>query len=337
MSNSLNSKRGFTLVELLVVIAIIGILAGFTFAGIGKFLGMAKIARVQNTLKQVSTSLVSYYTEHGSYPPGYGYIGKNAFNDLTRDQRRALDPTDPADSVWFNKESYMNRLGLHDSLEHYDEYVLDTVDTDYDGRTGRLEYYPPTGKNENSVERTVGLYGSFWDAVNPYAYDPTKEPDNVAEQRPLIYVPVNLRQFRRAKKFWDEQSDGFPDFFNPADNPFDTMQFPPASYDAFVVVSAGPVAHTQGLIYDVTNDVPSRLNPANFSPSDYYHIAGLATYYILTRDIDQDGQYDFDYDARRTNDEDEHLFPFSPRTDRNGNQLSKIGPGVDGPLYRVVE
>lgn len=335
MTRSNTQKRGFTLIELLVVIAIIGILASFTFVGMGAFLQRAKVARVTNTIRQIETSLVNYLTEHGSYPPAYGYLSKQAMK-LSQTNRESLELSNIEHAAWFEREYYMNHLGIHGDLDNYDDFVLDTADTDYDGRTGRLEYYPPEGRNTKTVERHPADYGQPWSPQYPYAYSPTMEPDLDGEQRPLIYVPINLRQFRKVKKYWDANGGGFPDFHD-SNNPLLNMQFPPATYDAFVLISAGPVGHTQGLIYDLLEGSDDRLDASLYPEAYYYHIAGLATYYMLTRDIDDDGQYDFDFQARKSNGEDEHLFPYSARTDRNGQQLPKRGPGVDGPIYRVTQ
>ena len=310
-----DNKHGFTLVELLAVIAIIGILAGLTFAGIGRILESAKIASTENTLKQVSTALVNYYTKHNSYPPAYGYLSRFAFDEKLRGlDPETIDPTDALNSGYFETEHYMQKIGLFNALDHYDNFALDNSDTDYDNQTGLLEYYPSTGEDSEL---------NFFDT------------SLISGQRPLIYVPVNLRQFRKAKKIWDANpAGGFPDFLN-AD--ILELDFPPANYDAFVVINAGPVINTQGLVYSIGGDL-DRLNPPNTYPEAYYyHLAGLATYYMMTRDIDNDGQYDFDYDARNSGGEGDIIFPYSQRTDRDGNSFAKRGLGILGPIYKVIE
>ncbi|MFP6581955.1 MAG: type II secretion system protein [Candidatus Hydrogenedentota bacterium] len=326
MSRSNTQKRGFTLVELLVVIAIIGILASFTFVGMGRYFRMAKTTKTVDAIRQLETEMTAYYVDHKSYPPAYGFLTKDAFSELTPAERAALDPDDPAGQEWFVSEHYMYALELAGSVEHFDVFGLETSDTDYNNWTDVLEYYPvdaqgrPTGKDDDIDWRNNTV---------------------IIGQRPFIYVPVNLRQFRKMKKYWDENSDGFPDFHNNS-SPLDAditqgkMSFPPASYDAFALVSVGATNNTQGLIYGYGSDI-DRLDASDYDKAYLYHIAALATFYMLTRDSDDNGVNDFDHNGRRTGEEDTHLFPYSPRTDRDGNLLPKRGLGIDGPIYRIFK
>jgi prepilin-type N-terminal cleavage/methylation domain-containing protein len=322
MSRFQRDKRGFTLVELLVVIAIIGILAGFLVPTINRARDAAKVANVQNTLNQMRTTLATYLVDHKTYPPAYGYMSKAAFNEIADSaDRLALDPTDPANAHYFITESYMSKLGLHGIIDMYDPFS-NSSDTDGNGVTSRLEYFPQTGSDNSLAE--------YSNAV-------------IDEQRPFVYIPVNLRQFRRIKDIWDQGAGsgptdyrGFPDFTN---SKLQSFSFPPASYDAFAIVSVGLVENTQGLIYDVGNAFGNVI-PGDYVGKEnyYYHIAALATYYMLTRDIDGDGVKDFDYIGRKSLDQDGNLFPHFPRTDADGDILSnKIGNGIDGPIYLILE
>ncbi len=63
-------QKGFTLIELLVVIGILGILAAALVATIDPFEQLKKgdDAKIKNMAVEFQTSLVRYYTTHGSFP-----------------------------------------------------------------------------------------------------------------------------------------------------------------------------------------------------------------------------------------------------------------------------
>lgn len=323
-----STERGFTLIELLTVIAIIGILAAMVTSGVARALELAKIADCENTLRQLETSLVAYYTEHNSYPPAYGYLNKLAFNEVPADQRHKLNPANTnssstdtpnlrPDSYYFEHESWMSKLGLHGNPSLYDPFGLETTDTDYDGVMSRFEYFPSDGTDDTIVEFPVPSYRA---------------------QRPMMYIPINQRQFRRMKKIWDDNG-GFPDVTN---SKLADMTFPPASYDAFALVSVGVVSNTQGLIFDFGNGYMD-LNPNDYWPSYHAHVAGMATYYMLTRDRNDDGYKDF-HDEDINESGSKFTFPHfgiyedgSPRQDAGGDTTAKIGPGVKGPIYRIMQ
>ena len=66
----LKGSSGFTLIELLVVIGILGVLAAALVATIDPFeqLKKADDAKIKNISVEFQTSLVRYYTTHGSFP-----------------------------------------------------------------------------------------------------------------------------------------------------------------------------------------------------------------------------------------------------------------------------
>jgi prepilin-type N-terminal cleavage/methylation domain-containing protein len=332
MLKKYTARRGFTLIELLVVIAIIGILAGMIFPALSGARDQAKVTKAKGTLQQLEIALVTYFTEHGTYPPVYGYLSKQAFDDrLSTDQRRGLDThVDPVDGVtprtlaptldtpYFVTESYMDALGISHDSGFYDPFG-DGSDTDYDGVTGLLEYIAPIGGAQNL---TVSQYSAA----------------RVSGDRPMVYIPVNMRQYNKVKQFWDGNG-GYPELRNDV---LANMDFPPAKYDAFAIVSVGLVNNTFGLIYDIGEDTNfSQLDKDDYNTNYYYHVAALASFYMLNRNIDADApdndiNLDFDYDARKSAGQEVFVYPYAIRTDLNGNSITKqIGLGADGPIYRI--
>jgi prepilin-type N-terminal cleavage/methylation domain-containing protein len=67
-----NKHTGFTLVELLVVIGIIAILAAVTMGVAVNVINTAKKVKAQNTIQQIQTAALSYYTEYSIYPTPSG-------------------------------------------------------------------------------------------------------------------------------------------------------------------------------------------------------------------------------------------------------------------------
>ncbi len=63
-------RKGFTLIELLIVVAIIAILAAIAVPNFLEAQVRAKVARVKNDLRAVTTGLESYRVDNNKYPLG---------------------------------------------------------------------------------------------------------------------------------------------------------------------------------------------------------------------------------------------------------------------------
>ena len=279
--------KGFTLIELLTVLAIISILAAMIMAVGPRVIERAKLRRLDNALRQVSTALVAYYTDNKAYPPGYGYVSFVHAND-----RNA--PSDPMqDSGYYNLKPYMYLLGYQGDAGLLDEFST-SFDTDRDGQIGLLEFshigdLQPDGKYKfdwNDWPRYMGT------AVSALDMELNRQLN--ADQRPFIYIPVNKQQFARAQKFWLQTGAQYAQTWDPDNNNLRGMTFPPRSYDAYVLIGIGPGGSTFGLL-------PQPLNvPAETADNarDLYHILGLRAYFMATRDLNANGVLDFDYRAR---------------------------------------
>jgi type II secretion system protein G len=62
------NEKGFTLIELLIVVAIIGILAAIAIPQFARYRANARNASAQSDLRNMKTTLESYYAENFNYP-----------------------------------------------------------------------------------------------------------------------------------------------------------------------------------------------------------------------------------------------------------------------------
>lgn len=68
MLQKLRSKKGFTLIELLIVVAIIGILAAIAIPQFAAYREKAYNSASVSDLKNLKTSLESYFADNQRYP-----------------------------------------------------------------------------------------------------------------------------------------------------------------------------------------------------------------------------------------------------------------------------
>lgn len=279
MSNEL--RCGFTLIELLTVIAIIAILAAITAVAVPRVLEKAKIADVESDFHAIQTAVTTYMTSQDTYPLGYGYLKRDVLFDRSLAALPLEDRT--------NWVPYIAQLEYFRAFDIYDRFG-NQYDTDRNGMLGMLEYSPP-----GSSTWTMANFG-------PPDYS---DPRLGEEQRPYVYAAVNKSQFDRAKRAWDT-TDPLASTWPPAL----TLNFPPPRYDAYVLISLGPGENTYGLVEPPGGDA------AFFGGTDPTTIEGAAemlalrTFYLATRDLNDDGNLDFDFRARTRNTQDIEPLPY---------------------------
>lgn len=261
---------GFTLIELLTVIAIISILAGLTAVVLPGVLERAKIADAVADMRAISTSLHGYYTEQGTYPPAYGY-------QLFTQQTSA-----PAT---YNHHPYMVEAGIDGALDAYDRFSQN-YDTNEDGTLQRLEFVPLGDTGFLNIAPAADPYqgGSLLTAF----------PSMTNGKRPYIYVPYYKKDVERMHRLEGDNWNGAN--WN-ASFVTDNTLFPPPQYDAFVLMSVGPVNNTRGVL-SPNNENAWLTGTGEILPQRAYYVLGMRAAYLATRDASKDGFLDFDYRAR---------------------------------------
>ena len=310
-------RAGFTLIELLTVIAIIGILTAFTAAVLPNILEKARISNTVNVANQLRILLTAYYADHGTYPPAYGYIKPDEFGT----QGILLEQNPPNDFVTI---PWMAALGVHEVLDLYDPFSTE-VDVNTDNTIEMLEYSPVGGHKAADYaagEVEQGFFTRVYNATADAILDIDVNLQFTEEKRPFIYIPINKRQYKRMKEGWPGGNDPRPDDGTAVNNDFADLRFPPPSYDAYVLISLGPYRNYPsteplfGLLYD---SVPAGFSFIDLANAAYpvavnaegtevrqlyrYHYMAMATYYMATRDADENGKLDFDFLTRKNEDE----------------------------------
>jgi len=302
------ARRGFTLIELLTVVAIIAILAAMLFIAGPRVIEMARLANLQNTCNQIRTIAVAYLASKQSLPPAYGYkLGTGGYN---------IKPY----LAFFD-----NEFG---NFKIYDPFGLDTYDTDQDGVLSLLEYCPIGTRD--AIGNPIFLPGLY---VGPSSVPVEENLQRNAKQRPLVYIPVNLKDAEKVRDYYlllaalpDPVRARDGEYGNcwrpneslaPAKNPLSArIVVPPRKYDAFVLISVGPNHHTGGILTPPPEFIAD-LNDAGIAPKDYYYYFALRAYYLATRDANKDGNLDFDY-QNRVKGNDDKKFPLPDGSMRPG-------------------
>ncbi|NUM54822.1 MAG: type II secretion system protein [Candidatus Hydrogenedentes bacterium] len=268
---------GFTLIELLTVIAIISILAGLTAVVLPGVLERAKITDAVADMRAISTSLHGYFTEEGTYPPGYGY---QLFS-----QQSAAPAT-------YNHHPYTFEAGIDVAIDAYnssgDAYdrFSQNYDTNEDGTLQMLEFIPLGDTGFLNIAPNADPYpgGSLLTAF----------PSMTGSKRPYVYVPYYKKDVERMHRLGGGAWNGAA--WNPAFVGDQTL-FPPPQYDAFVLLSVGPLNNTRGII-SPPNESAWLTSTGETMPQRAYYVLGMRAAYLATRDAGNDNILDFDYRAR---------------------------------------
>jgi len=307
---------GFTLIELLTVIAIIAILAGFTFAILPRVRERAKLRRMDNTFLQFRTAMTSYFTDYNTYPIGYGFVKWEA-KDYQLGQI--------SDEEMFMLKPYTVLLKLHGDRKYMDDFS-EGFDTNRDGRIGLMEFLPMGVKNQatNIYTFPIELYrgNNLQEELSRLSQ---------MEQRPFVYAPVNKRQFQKARKYWIENGFFYAEAWDPTHPSISDITFPASIYDAFVLISVGPGGSTAGVVPEPLGTEP---------PKYVYHILALRTFFLATRDLNDNGQLDFHFEARRRGEAAlEYDVQINPNEKRHAtNKLPKPDEANSwGPYIFVVQ
>lgn len=307
-------RDGFTLIELLTVIAIIAILSAITFSVLPKIREKGKLTALTGIFTNLQKSLTLYASrdKQGSYPPAYGYLTPAArklsvadIGTLNQQQVDALSYYQPWGSF----------IELNKAKDIYDNFASG-IDSDHDGNLSYLEYTPIGRKNVSTGAFTF---------TNEIYRENGSPADEVAEQLkagdcPIRYVPVNTKQVKAATRYWLEDAhDPLAQTWDMNNDKIKDFRFPPPKYDAYVLISVGPRDDTFGVLAEPPTGAP---------PAYAFHIAALRTYFLATRDLNQDGVLDLDYDPQNIQRKLEYTI--SP-ANTTSYQVNNLLPSVTQP------
>ena len=180
---------------------------------------------------------------------------------------------------------------------------MDSHDTDRDGVLSLLEFSPmgaETAPNRYEFPTEVYRGSNLPGEVNR----------QMSTQRPIAYLPVNRKQFEKVELYYyrvsqisGREQDGWyaqcwlPDESLPDGNPLAQLSFPATKYDDFVLVSVGPGASTSGVLTPPPGFIDD-LTSSGIPEEDWYHIFALRAFYLANRDLNNNGQPDFDFRGR---------------------------------------
>jgi len=283
-----------------VVLVVVGVM---TIGGVG-LPGGAK-----SGVDRVCAALEQYRAKHGTYPAAYGFVRKDMAH---------LDHNRVSERDYYHMLSYTAALALYDDGAFDDPHAT-SGDANGDGEISLLEFVP--GADDD--RRYLGK--GFDEAVRKL---------KAAKTRPLIYAPVNLAQFEKAKEFWLSRDEFVAETWNNSHPVLRDESFPPDVYDACVLISVGPGGSTGGVA--APELVRGRQRNGRWDMRQVYHIAALRAYFLATRDLNENGLPDFEYNARTKKGEGALIYTV------NGKQVSNKlpdpkNPDGDGPMVWVLK
>jgi prepilin-type N-terminal cleavage/methylation domain-containing protein len=326
MTAQKNNFSGFTLIELLTVIAIIGILASMIAVALPRALEKAKIAKLEGLFNQMRIILTEYNTDSASFPPGYGYVSKEAFlSGYGYEQLRQIYP------MYRVNAPYMSYIRAFGTIDLYDPFSFFGSDTDQDGNITPLEFMP-LGQADRYSRGSTFFLPDIYPAGNTGS---DRDRQLLEEQRPFVYIPVYKRHFEKYRKFLYQRArslgtDPRPRIDDPQSPLSTSIGYPPQTYDSAVLISVGPRENTFELLQFFFPDTEWGLTPAdeaNLAPEYKYHALGMMAYFMATRDFDNNGLLDFDFLARTRQGEARNP----------DNYLPGESPNAHGPIIFVLE
>ena len=306
-------NTGFTLIELLTVIGIIAILSAITAVALPRMIEKARLTSTEGVFRNISTALHEYYAEYSSYPPAYGFIDWNARQNQIK-LGVAIDDKD-----YYHLRPYLSYINMHRLEDAHDPWA-ESYDANGDGVISRLEY-SPVGTSEVGSSY-VGFPEELYDGSNNV---PDVQAQLAEGSRPLFYIPVNTRQFNHAQRHWLNNKDFHAQTWNRSDPNLQNVTFPPARYDAFVLISVGPRNDLGGVLPESPIDASGS---GQVRPRERYHVEALRAYFLATRDMNNNQKFDYDFYERTREKEGAQKYTYkgSPIT----NELPAFLP--DGTL-----
>ena len=303
---------GFSLIELLTVVAIISILAAMLFVVGPRAIERARLASLANDFKSVLNACELYRTHEinkSKLPLSYG--SRVNVNNLAQYYKPYVEP-----------------IGLFRNMDIYDRFS-NNHDTDRDGKLSLLEFSPMGMKSGPDA----------YTFIDDEIYNGSNLSNEVSQQmaegkRPIIYIPVNMKQARVVEQYYWELAEVNPQAGwyatrwvappNPTPkNDVTQLTFPPNRYDDYVLISVGPYNNTGGIL----TPPPSFINDLSaFPPENWYHILALRAYFLATRDANDNHLLDFDYNSRKQGEGKEASYPI------RGLHLLPDGTPGQGPV-----
>ncbi|GEM_PF-3594429 len=266
----------------IVVLVILTVLAAVLIQAIGRSREKAKVAATEHDLQNLKTALADYFITRtpNTYPPRAGCLFKGLdiddrdrdpdhfYDQFYRPYLARMDLVSASDFV--DTCSFSEDLNLNGDLESATDSETDTLIV--------IEDQPVLDRD--AITQTE-LYR-----------EPNRELDG--EQVPYQYFPVYSRNLKKFRELLRREDDLYAARAHTTQELRDAgLRIPPPFYDSFAVFSVGPMQKDFDII------------PRNVTSADDLRIRA---YYRLTRDLNNNGIYDFDYRARSEGQETQSAF-----------------------------